>query len=436
MERELNLNDILLFPKDLVYKKVNGKNLVISPLTANWIVVEDKSMPYLKKLIEGCTIGELLESIDNDNQDDIITLLKGICAQRFADTEEIKIKDAHTFSNMNILLTNGCNLRCKHCYLSAGERKDKELSLEEWKNVLLQFSGNGGKTVCLSGGEPLVYKGFDSLIKYAKKLGFEVKLNTNGILWTDSMIKDLAPYLDEVQISLDGYNEETNSIIRGKGFFDKIYATIIKFAKANVTIKIATTLDTDLLKKKNTKEEYKKLCRKIEKDSGRDDIIFALTKRLIDGRNVHLSIDENNEYEKKVREIEDYANDGLGAISFITAVDRNEIIRGCGIGSLTISPNGDVAACNMPSKLGIIGNIKDAPLAKYIEEGKRIFRISAVENISECSNCPLRYICGGGCRVDNFDIINGIFVRHNCSSEFKEKMKEKMVEAFEKYYIF
>ena len=64
MERELNLNDILLFPKDLVYKKVNGKNLVISPLTANWIVVEDKSMPYLKKLMEGCTIGELLVSID------------------------------------------------------------------------------------------------------------------------------------------------------------------------------------------------------------------------------------------------------------------------------------------------------------------------------------------------------------------------------------
>lgn len=436
MERELNLNDILLFPKDLVYKKVNGKNLVISPLTANWIVVEDKSMPYLKKLMEGCTIGELLVSIDNDDQDDVITLLKGICAQRFADTEEIKIKDAHTFSNMNILLTNGCNLRCKHCYLSAGERKDKELSLEEWKNVLLQFSENGGKTVCLSGGEPLVYKGFDLLIKYAKKLGFEVKLNTNGILWTDSMIKDLAPYLDEVQISLDGYNEETNSIIRGKGFFDKIYATIIKFAKANVTIKIATTLDTDLLKKKNTKEEYKKLCRKIEKDSGRDDIIFALTKRLIDGRNVHLSIDENNEYEKKVREIEDYANDGLGAISFITAVDRNEIIRGCGIGSLTISPNGDVAACNMPSKLGIIGNVKDAPLTKYIEEGKRIFSISAVENISECSNCPLRYICGGGCRVDNFDIINGRFVRHKCSSEFKEKIERKMVEAFEKYYIF
>lgn len=436
MERELNYSDILLFPKELIYKKVNNKNLIISPMTANWIVVEDKAMPYLKKLINGSSIGEILESDEDLDKSIFINLLKGICAQKFADTKEIKPKDAHLFDNINILLTNGCNLRCKHCYLSAGEKKEKELTVDEWKNVLLQFSKNGGRTVCLSGGEPLVYKGFDLLIKYAKELGFEVKLNTNGILWTDSMINKLHPYLDEIQISLDGYDEETNSIIRGKGFFDKIYSTIISFAKANVKVKVATTLDLTLLENDNIKDEYKNLCRRIEKDSGREDIIFALTKRLIDGRNIHLSEDENEKYEKKVREIEDYANEGLGAISFITAVDRNTIVRGCGIGSLTISPNGDVSACNMPSKLGIIGNIKDESLDKYIEEGKRIFKKSAIENISECSNCHLRYICGGGCRVDKFDIVDGEFVRRKCPNKYKEKMENRMVEAFERYYIF
>lgn len=436
MERELSYNDVLLFPKELIYKKVNDKNLIISPLTANWIVVDNKAIPYLRKLIDGSSIGEVFESIKNGDENIFINLLKGVCAQRFADTEEIKPKDAHLFDNMNILLTNGCNLRCKHCYLSAGEKKEKELTVDEWKNVLLQFSENGGKTLCISGGEPLVYKGFDLLVKYAKELGFEVKLNTNGILWTDSMIEDLSQYLDEVQISLDGYDEETNSIIRGKGFFSKVYSTIIKFAKVNVKVKIATTLDSKLLENNNIGEEYKKLCRRIEKDSGREDIIFALTKRLIDGRKVHLSEEENEKYEKRVREIEDYANDGLGAISFITAVDRNTIVRSCGIGSLTISPNGDVAACNMPSKLGIIGNIKDAPLSKYIKEGKNIFRTSSIENISECKNCHLRYICGGGCRVDKFDIVNDKFIRHKCTDEYKEKIEKRMAEAFEKYYEF
>lgn len=76
-----------------------------------------------------------------------------------------------------------------------------------------------------------MYKGFDSVVKYAKQIGLEVKLNTNGILWTDDLISDLAEYLDEIQISLDGYDDKTNSIIRGVGFFDKTYDTIIKFAK-------------------------------------------------------------------------------------------------------------------------------------------------------------------------------------------------------------
>lgn len=201
-------------------------------------------------------------------------------------------------------------------------------------------------------------------------------------------------------------------------------------------MKVATTFDESLLENENIKEEYKNLCRKIEQDSGRNDVIFALTKRLIDGRSVHLSEQENDKYENRIREIEDYANKGLGAISFIAAVERNAIVRSCGIGSLTIMSTGDVAACNMPSRLGIIGNIHDAPLSYYIEEGKKLFAKSAIENISECSNCHLRYICGGGCRVDKFDVIDGKYVRHACSDEYKEKLEEMMIRSFELYYEF
>lgn len=298
MEKELDFNDILLFPDNLVYKERHGKTLIVSPYTANWIVVENKAMKYFHSLIEGYSIGDVLESCDNEEKPVFLNLLKAICAQDFAGTEKIEPINLHSFDNMAILLTNRCNLRCKHCYLYSGERVREELTLEEWKHVLSQFSKAGGKHVSFSGGEPLMYNGLDELLKYAKELGLEVRLYTNGVLWSDKLIKDLSGYLDDVQVSLDGYDEHTNSYIRGNGYFAKVYETIIKLSMEGVKVKVATTLDLKSLDE-NAKYSYKSFCEKLKMDSSNADIEFALTKRFINGRNIHLSKEENDEYEKK-----------------------------------------------------------------------------------------------------------------------------------------
>lgn len=435
MEKELDYNDVLLFPVNLVYKKIDGKNLIVSPYTANWIVIEDKAMKYLHSLMEGNSVGDVLESCDDEENPVFLNLLKAICAQEFAGTEKIEPVNLHSFDNMAILLTNRCNLRCRHCYLYSGEKTGEELSLDEWKRVLLEFSEHGGKHVSFSGGEPLLYKGLDELLKYAKELGLEVKLYTNGILWNDRLIKDLIGYIDEVQVSLDGYDEQTNSYIRGNGYFVKVYDTIIKLSTEGVKVKVATTLDLKALDE-NTKYLYKSFCERIKRDSGNADIEFALTKRFINGRNVHLSKEENDEYEKKIRIIENYATNGLSIANFISSTEKNSIVCNCGIGSLTIISNGDVSVCNRFEEMGVLGNIKNAPLIKFIEEGKSIFRKSSVDNITECSECYLRYICGGGCRLDNFENIGGTLIRHTCSTEDKEILEKKMMDSFCCYYDF
>lgn len=84
----------------------------------------------------------------------------------------------------------------------------------------------------------------------------------------------------------------------------------------------------------------------------------------------------------------------------------------------------------------MLGNIKNTPLIKFIEEGKSIFRKSSVDNITECSECYLRYICGGGCRLDDFENIGGTFIRHTCSAEDKEILEKKMMDSFFYYYDF
>ena len=76
---------------------------------------------------------------------------------------------------------HGCNYRCPFCHnseLIAGKPEpvmDTEGFLKFLKNRQGLLDG-----VCVSGGEPTLYKELPSLLNRIKQLGFAVKLDTNG----------------------------------------------------------------------------------------------------------------------------------------------------------------------------------------------------------------------------------------------------------------
>ena len=80
------------------------------------------------------------------------------------------------------LFLKGCNLRCPYCYNSAlvqGPSEDDFVTfeqvafhLEKRKNVLSGF--------VISGGEALINPLLPDLIKFARNLGYKIKLDTNG----------------------------------------------------------------------------------------------------------------------------------------------------------------------------------------------------------------------------------------------------------------
>lgn len=74
----------------------------------------------------------------------------------------------------------GCNFRCPFCHNGSLVRGgDIEISREELLSFLKKRQGvlDG---VCITGGEPLMNKDVDELIKEIKSLGYLVKLDTNG----------------------------------------------------------------------------------------------------------------------------------------------------------------------------------------------------------------------------------------------------------------
>lgn len=89
------------------------------------------------------------------------------------------------------LFTGGCNFRCPFCHNGNIVRKDKFLIplLEEEIFSFLQKRRNVLTGVCITGGEPTLHPDLPELITQIKKLGYLVKLDTNGT--NPQMLHDL-----------------------------------------------------------------------------------------------------------------------------------------------------------------------------------------------------------------------------------------------------
>ncbi len=89
-------------------------------------------------------------------------------------------------------LTKKCNLRCEHCYISAGriskaEARD-ELSTEECFREIDQICEvNSEALLILTGGEPLLRKDVFEIASYANSRGLWVVVGTNGVLITEEL---------------------------------------------------------------------------------------------------------------------------------------------------------------------------------------------------------------------------------------------------------
>jgi MoaA/NifB/PqqE/SkfB family radical SAM enzyme len=123
------------------------------------------------------------------------------------------------FDHLYIELSDRCNLRCKHCYLDAGAREENTLDSEVVKSALADFAALGGQTAAFSGGEPLLYPEFDSILDYSRELPLRVTIVTNGTLLTREKIAGLLEKGATLALSIEGYREETHDLIRGSGNF-------------------------------------------------------------------------------------------------------------------------------------------------------------------------------------------------------------------------
>lgn len=443
MNGELDFDDILFFPEEIVTEKIANDILVISVTTANWIVLKNEAqLSFLNKLRSGLTVGQVVEEIESEEEmASFKSLLAAIFARKFANVGVLPNKEyLEGYKMLNIYITNACNLRCKHCFMKSGIRLNSELNLEDWIGILSDFKTSGGENVTFSGGEPLMFKEFADVLKYAYSIGLKTTILSNGLLWTETLIEELAPFIDEIQFSIDGVNEETNAAVRGVGYFNIVVEVVVKFANLGVKTSVSTTFTPENLDDE-IHFKYKELVRAIE-DRTTNEVFFKLSKKLLPGRAVNISIEENEKYSNRMKEIEQYVNKNADYENFIVGHSPNLIAVNCGLGGISISADGSVYFCNRIYEVESYGNVLEHPLSYFIEKGKEIHEETSVDNVEPCSGCFLRYICDGGCRIDDFDFAGKLkdtmkpYRQVTCTDEKRHKLMKRMIDAFDYFYDF
>lgn len=105
-------------------------------------------------------------------------------------------------------ITSTCNNCCEYCYASTSLL---EMNDAERKIVLDNIILSGCKTVCISGGEPLMSANALAIIKYLHNCGISIFLSTNGSQYMKYR-EELEKYISKLSLPLDGYDIESNGI--------------------------------------------------------------------------------------------------------------------------------------------------------------------------------------------------------------------------------
>lgn len=129
---------------------------------------------------------------------------------------------------MRLSVTDRCNLRCVYCMPKGGIDflPHKEiLTYEEMLHIVRLSVIIGIRKVRLTGGEPLIRKGF---VGFLRRLGNidklnEITLTTNGVLLKELAAEIRACGICRINISLDSLNAERFFHITGRDCFNQVW---------------------------------------------------------------------------------------------------------------------------------------------------------------------------------------------------------------------
>lgn len=156
------------------------------------------------------------------------------------------LRDGHgrLISDLRVSVTDLCNLRCQYCMPAEGMDwmpRDQILSFEEITRLVSLLTSIGITDVRLTGGEPLVRKGFPQLAAMIGKIdGIEdLSVTTNGLFLERDAEALVAAGIRRFNVSLDALSRERFLQVTRRDALSRVLAGLEALkAWDNLTVKV------------------------------------------------------------------------------------------------------------------------------------------------------------------------------------------------------
>jgi len=349
-----------------------------------------------------------------------------------ADKESELIYSDCRVGNLQIHLTDDCNLRCLHCYSTKGgtylDSDQFDFILHEIVKYAYSHGLVPGRAI-FCGGEPTLSPILFESIRKCTEAGFRsVSLLTNGLLINDNFAKELVKAgCTDVQICIEG-NKETHNAIRN-GSWDQVLKAWEICRRNSLYVTNQTTINP---------LNYKQVEEVIDVCRGRVDGT-AFLKQIPHNEKIGI-LTPSQWLEVLERIFSGYCRYGPEYRDFVSVRDiqwscffHDTGYYGCvytrrELYLPTIEANGDVYPCR---RGGIpVGNIFERNLERIYAESKILRRAREMGNLNgKCKSCENVDTCGG-CRALaqhlNGDILaeDPLCIRDEISIERMNKIEE------------
>jgi len=137
-------------------------------------------------------------------------------------------------------ITTHCNLNCVFCFKG---KSTTDVSWEQAKNVIYKIANANIPDVVFIGGEPMCCSFLFQALEYAKSLGLNTGIVTNGTLFTEENAANLKRLVNNsISISIHAPNDELHDkISQGTGVYSRIIEGLHILNKYNIIPELSFT---------------------------------------------------------------------------------------------------------------------------------------------------------------------------------------------------